>query len=169
MTLATKIDLSVIAALSNALDLASADSTLNLSQQYRLATGTGADKADRLWHDTRTLAASATEDLDLAGTALLDPLNTTAVFARVKGLLVVADRLNVNNVLVGGAASNAFINWVSDATDKVVVRPGGALLLVAPDATGYAVTATTGDLLRIGNSGAGSSVTYKIVIVGASA
>jgi hypothetical protein len=42
------------------------------------------------------------------------------------------------------------------------------LLLVAPDAAGYAVTATTADILRVTNGGAGTSVVYEIVILGTS-
>ena len=55
------------------------------------------------------------------------------------------------------------------AGDGLPVKPGGAFLWVAPDATGVAVTASTGDLLTITNSGAGSAVTYYIVVLGASA
>lgn len=133
-----------------------------------LASGTGADQADQLWTDTRTLTASSTEDLDLAG-SLVNALGATVTFARVRALYVEAAVGNANNVLVGGASSNGFINWVADATDKVVVRPGGFLLLANRDATGYAVTASTGDLLRIGNGGSGTSVTYNIAIVGCTA
>ena len=69
-------------------------------------------------------------------------------------------------MLVGGAGSNGFTSWVGDATDVVKVKPGGALILVAPDATGYAVTAGTGDLLTITNSAGSTSVTYDVVIMG---
>jgi hypothetical protein len=72
-------------------------------------------------------------------------------------------------VIVGGAAANQFLTWVGAATHTVTVRPGGLFQLIAPDATAYAVTATTADLLRITNSGAGTSVTYDIVLLGASA
>lgn len=73
---------------------------------------------------------------------------------------------NTNNVVVGGAASNGFINWVGDATDVINVRPGGVFMLVAPDSTAYAVTASTGDILKVANSSSGTSVTYTIVIIG---
>ena len=46
------------------------------------------------------------------------------------------------------------------------MQPGGTLLLVAPNAAGYAVTAGTGDLLKVANSGGSTGVTYDIVIVG---
>lgn len=132
--------------------------------------GTAAGQADRIFHDRRTLAASAAEDLDLAG-VLLDVYGATITFARIKVLYIAADPGNTNNVIVGNAATNGFITWVGAATHTVTVRPGGALLLVAggADATGYAVTAGTGDLLHITNSGAGTSVTYDVVLIGASA
>lgn len=152
----------------SALDLASTKFEPSIRKLVTLADGFGANQADRLFTDTRTLAASTTEDLDLAG-GLVDAFGATLTLARVKGLIVVAAAGNTNNVQVGGAAANQFLNWVADATDKLNVRPGGVLALFAPDATAYAVTGATGDLLRIGNSGAGTSVTYDIVIIGASA
>jgi hypothetical protein len=132
-----------------------------------LADGTDANEANRIYHATRTLAASANEDLDLSG-VLLDPLGDTLTFARVKALIVSAAAANTNNVIVGGAGTNTFINWVSDATDKIIVRPSGVFCVIASDITAYVVTAGTGDLLRVANSGAGSSVTYDITIIGAS-
>lgn len=168
MALTTDISLQVIATLTSVLDLATGTVPLNKRTLISLATGTGAAQADKIFHDQRTLAASATEDLDLAG-GLTDAFGATLTFARIKAIIVIAASANTNNVLVGGAASNQFINWVSDATDKIVVRPGGMFALVASDATSYAVTAATGDLLRIGNSAGGTGVTYDIIIVGASA
>jgi hypothetical protein len=60
---------------------------------------------------------------------------------------------------------------VSDPTDKVVVRPGGFQMIGVGtgDLNAYGVTAATGDLLRIANSGGTTSVTYDIIIVGTSA
>ena len=58
------------------------------------------------------------------------------------------------------------MNWVSDSSDVIVLHAGGAFLLIAPDTTGYGVTATTGDILKIANSGPNVSVTYDIVIIG---
>ncbi|MFI6443822.1 hypothetical protein [Kitasatospora sp. NPDC050543] len=152
---------------------AGAGATPQMPLDYRvalgLAGGTGLGQADRLWTATRTLNASANEDLDLNGTALTDGLGVAVALARVKGLIVAAAASNTNNVIVGGAASNGFVSWVSSATDKVTVRPGGVLALFCTDATGYAVTGATADLLRIANSGAGTSVTYDIVVIGSSA
>lgn len=133
-----------------------------------LANGTGANQADRVWRDQRTLAASANEDLDLAG-ALTDALGGSAVFARVKAIVVRASDANTNNVVVGGAASNQFVGPFGAGTHTVAVKPGGIFAVFAADATAWAVTAGTGDLLRIANSAGSTAVTYDIIIIGASA
>jgi len=133
-----------------------------------VANGTGANQADLIWHDQRTLALSTSEDLDLAG-SLTDAFGATVTFARVKGIVVYAASGNGDNIQVGGAASNQFINWVANSSDIINVRPGGTFALIAPDAVAYAVTAGTGDLLRITNADSGDAATYDIYIIGASA
>lgn len=169
MALDTRVQATLMStATKTTLDLVSVTAPLSVARNLPLTNGTGANQADQMFSDQRTLAASATEDLDLAG-VLTDSFGAAITFARIKVIMIMAAAGNTNNVLVGGAASAQFVNWVADATDKVVVRPGGVLLLAATDATAYAVTATTGDLLRIGNSAAGTSVTYDIVLIGASA
>lgn len=170
MPLESRVRVELSATLRTALDLVSATAPLSVEKNLILRNGTGAGQADKVFSDQRTLTASSTEDLDLAG-VLTDAFGATITFARIKLILVEALATNVNNVVIGGAASNQFINWVGAATHQVVVRPGGFFVLGtgAADATGYAVTAGTGDLLRIGNSGAGSSVVYNIVLIGCSA
>ena len=139
------------------------------SLQYNVANsfadGTGADQAQKLWTDQRTLGVSATEDLDLSG-GVVDVFGTSLAFTKVKALVIKAAAGNTNDVVVGGAASNGLVTFFGAATDKVKVKPGGTLVLIAPDANGYAVTAATGDLLRVGNSAAGTSVTYDITVIG---
>jgi hypothetical protein len=122
-----------------------------------------------VWADTLTIAPSASQDIDLAG-ALLDALGGPVVFARIKGIAVFADAGNVNNVEVGAAASNPWVGLLG-ATHKVTVRPGGMFAVAAgiADATGYAVVAGTGDILRVANSAGTSSVTLDVVLIGASA
>ncbi len=153
---------------TNTLDLATAQLPVSIIKEIAYGSGTAADQADLMFSDTRTIAASGTDDLDLAG-VLANGLGGTLTFARVRALYVAAATGNTNNVVVGGAASNQFATAFGAATDKVVVRPGGILLLANRDTTGYAVTAGTGDLLRIANSGSGTSVTFDIVILGCSA
>ncbi len=173
MALSSSVRLTVAASLTAARDLstvgAAAPTTLDLA--VALATGTGAGQADRIFADTRTLAASANEDLDLAGTTLSDGLGTAFSIARLKALVVRASADNTNNVIVGGAAATQFASWVGAAAHTVTLRPGAFLALVAgvADATGYTVGAGASDLLRVANSGGTTGVSYDIVLIGSSA
>jgi hypothetical protein len=151
---------------TSALDLGTAEFPLNVAFAQALADGVGLNQSDRLFTDTRTIAASSTDSLDLAG-ALTNAFGTVT-FARVKAILVKASAANTNNVNVTRPASNGLPLFLA-AGDGIPVKPGGAFLWVATDATGVPVTAGTGDLLDLVNSGAGTSVTYDIVILGASA
>jgi hypothetical protein len=169
MSLDTKFYMQLIANYqSAATDFTTATALANYAKLIPLATGTAANQADKYWSDQRTIAASSNDDLDLAG-SLTELITGTLTFVRVKGIIVYASTANTNNVIIGGSASNPLINWVTGTNPAVVVRPGGLFCLIAPDATGYAVTAGTGDILRLSNSGAGTTVTYDIHLIGASA
>ncbi len=139
--------------------------SLSYVQQKTFSNGTGINQCNEMWSDTRTLTASSTESLDLSG-VLVDDFGDSVAFTSIKAILVSASAENTNNVVIGGAASNAFGGWVNDTSDKIVVHPGGIFCIVAPDAAGYPVTADTGDLLKVANSSSGTSVTYDIVIYG---
>lgn len=130
-----------------------------------LGDGSGANQISQIFADTRTLAASATEDLDLNGT-LLNAFGVAVTFTKIRALLIVADAANVNDVVVGGAAANQFFACFGAATHTVKVKPGGMFLVAAPDVNGYAVTAATADLLKVLNGGAGTGVTYTIMVLG---
>lgn len=88
----------------------------------------------------------------------------------MKAIVVSAAAANANNVVVGNAAATAWAALLG-ATGTVTLRPGAAMAVFAgaADATGYAVGAGATDLLKIANSGAGTGVTYDIVVIGASA
>lgn len=169
MALKSALAISASATLTGATDLAPVSSPLSLNRAVQFANGTGAGKADRLFADSRTLGASATEDLDLSG-ALLDALGGSAAFARVKGLVIAASKNNTNNVVFGAASSNAWATLLN-STGTITLRPGAvaAFMAGAADATGWGVTAGTGDLLKVANSAGGSSVSYDIVVIGNSA
>ncbi len=164
MPLVTDIDIAIQANLKGAGDLNTPTSNLNYKAGFSLADGTGADQANNIFSDQRTLGAGSFEDLDLSG-SLQNAFGATLNFTAVKAILVAASGGNTDNVEVGGAAVNGLNDWVGAAGDLVVVRPGGFLAIGAADATAYTVTAGTGDLLRINNPGAGAA-TYDIVIVG---
>lgn len=166
MSLTTKVHLVVSGRQVSDLDLGDAAFPFSLSALFELANGTGASQADRLFTDRRTLSASANEDLDLAG-VLVDPFGTTLTFAKLKGLIVKAAAANTNDVQVTRPSSNGVPIFMA-AGDGAAVKPGGVLMLAWPG-TGVTVTAATGDLINIANSGAGTSVTYDVILIGTSA
>lgn len=163
-SLSAKVGISVSATYTNTIDVGAPSYAPAYSPSWAFTDGTGADQAKVVFTDTRTLSASATENLDLAG-GLTDVFGTAITFTKIKAISVVAASANTNNVVVGGAATNTFLLF-SDATDKVPILPGGGFFYVAPNATGVAVTAGTGDILLVANSAGGTSVTYTITIIG---
>ena len=164
-TLSARIALALSGLFENVLDVGSASYPLAFNQNFNFANGSGANQAASIFTDTRTLAASATEDLDLNG-VLTDAFNATIAFTKIRALIICADAGNTNDVVVGGAASNGAISFFGASTDKVKVKPGGMFVLVAPDANGYGITAATADLLKVANSSSGTGVTYTIIVVG---
>lgn len=165
MSFSAKIQTRLEATNTKDLDLTQAQDVLNLAQVFSLTEGTSANQAQIVFHDRRELAASSSEELDLAG-GLTDAFGRTLTFISVKAILIRAAEGNIENVEVGGAALNAFVGWVKDYTDVLVIKPGGLFLLVDPGEAGYPVTSDSGDILQVANGGAGGTVTYDIVIIG---
>lgn len=166
MALSTTIKLAVAATLTGTADLVTPTAAMDYSKRIDMATGTSTGLADKIFSDQRTLAASANEDLDLAG-VLTDPLGASLTFVKLKGLFIVASSANTNNVRLIRPASNGVPLFLA-ASDGLDILPGGLFAWVAPGA-GVTVTASTGDLLNVANSSSGTSVTYDVVIIGTSA
>lgn len=169
MGMSSALSIAATVTQTKALDLTTITDPLQFRRAVSLTDGTAAGQANKVFHDRRTLAASATEDLDLSG-VLLDAYGAAITFARIKGIIISAAAANVNNVVVGAAASNQWVTLLN-STGTLTLRPGAsfAALTGAADGTGWAVTAGTGDLLKVANSGAGTSVEYDVIVVGASA
>lgn len=167
MALTTTIETRINAYQTGSSGLASVEAKPGINYAKSLTSGTATGQADVVWSKTATLAASANEDLDLAG-SLSAPLGGSAVFVKVKAIQITADEGNTNNVVVGGAAATQFVGGFGAATHTFAIPPGGTFLVAAP-AAGWTVGAGASDLLRIANSAAGTPVTYKILVVGTSA
>lgn len=153
--------------ITNPLDLTTASAPLTIARQLILAQGTGAGQADMIWSDTVTITASGTQAVDLAG-ALTGPLGGSLTFARIKLIVVAAAAANINAVNVISDATNGPLLFLAKG-DGIGVKPGGLFVWFDPSAAAVPVIAGTGDLINLVNSGAGTSVTADVVIVGASA
>ncbi len=169
MGLSAKVILQLVARHDNALDLAAAIADLNHTKTFAFANGTGANQADRIFHDNRTLAAAGTENHDLAG-GLPDPLTNAAItFGRIRALIVYGDPANTHNVVLGNSGANAWLGPFGAAAHTAHVQPGGQAVFVTPGTTAWPVTAGTGDILTVTNSGGVSLVRYDMILLGASA
>ena len=152
---------------SRALDLIGPSGTIGFATGIELLDGTAASKADLMFSDQRSIAASGSENLDLAG-SLQDAFGQTITFVKVKGIYLRAAAANGGNIVLGGAASNAFTGPFGAANDLIKVPAGGYIELCAPVA-GWPVTAGTGDILQVANDDGAAAGIYDIVIVGTSA
>lgn len=149
-------------------DLEVQQSSIAYNPNFTINNGTGANQANTVYSDTRTLTAGSSETIDLNGGSLedrvCDPINLTAV----KFLIIRSHASSPGDLLVGPNSSNGFIAPFNAVGDRIRIKPGGLLVLVAPDATGYNVTSTT-DLLYIENGSGGGSAIYDIVFSGVDA
>lgn len=144
------------------------DFASNVSRMF--ANGSSTNQANKVFHDTATLAGSGATSYDLDGT--LTGALGTVTFSRIYAIVVwretaYAASTQDENLTIGGDfyLSKILTGWVDDAVvDKVT--PNGMWMRIAPDATGIAVTATTGDVLTITNASSADSVTYNVLVVG---
>ena len=167
MPLAATIKASIKAKHTRNLDLGTPAFDLSKAIEIALSSGVSAGQADLMFTDTRTVAASGTDALDLAG-GLTDAYGTSLTFVEVRAVLVAAAAGNTNNVRVNRPSSNGVPLFLA-ASDGIDVPPGGVFLWTCPADGKVTVTASTGDLLNIDNSSSGTSVTYDVVILGTSA
>jgi hypothetical protein len=112
----------------------------------------------------RTLAASASENIDLFGSVITNPFGAALTSAEITAIYIEADASNTNDVVFFGAASNAFNGPLTGTTPKLAVGPGDFQLLT--NRKGWTVTNSTGDIILVANGGAGSQVIYNMTIFG---
>ena len=163
-TFSGNITISVNAVLRDDLDLSDPADIAQFLHKFTLTDGAGANQCNQMWHDQRTLAASATENLDLSG-SLTNQYGTSVVFARVKGLFVL-NASAIATITLRGAAANGWSTMFQVSANPLILQPGAPFVNYAPNATGYLVTAGTGDTFRVNNNDGSNSATYDILIIG---
>lgn len=133
-----------------------------------LADGTGLDQCDLVYGAKAVaLGGSGTNNLDVAGT-LSDFYGTTITavklkFFYLKNLSTTAG----DTITLGNHATAALLLWGAAAHTKTV-GPNAVEFMWEPSLAGIAVTATTGDILKILNDSANAN-TYDIAFGGTSA
>lgn len=166
-TLSSEIKASCGWILREALELSNVVDSGRMEFSRTLADGTGLDQAAVVWHDHRTLAAGANDDLDLAGGLSNTIFGTPVVasFSKIKAIMIVNTATASAGLLRVGGGSNPFTPpFVGSGSAQVEIGADSALLL-SNKKDGWTVTPGTGDILRIQNPSA-VSITYQIAILG---
>lgn len=143
---------------------------INLMESY--AEGVGAGQFNLAYLDERTVASASNDDVDLAG-VLASALGTSFAAAEL-ALLFVLNRprdpdaaANTTNLTIGGG-SNPMIGFLGGTTPVLgPIRPGAFCVLGGVKNAGGigAITAGTGDILRIANS-SGAQNKYVLGLLG---
>jgi hypothetical protein len=120
---------------------------LTLALRFDFEDRAGALGAQVQYNALRTLGVSGSEDLDLAG-GLVNRKGKTVTLTKLKGLAVRAPADNVGNVTLRTSHTNGMTSLLSG---DLVLKPG------------WAVTAGTGDLIRVL---AAEDDTYEIALWG---
>lgn len=149
------------------LDLSNVRDSTQFASTVNFEDGNGLDECNQLFHDTRSLAGGASEDINLlAVTVSMFGGTITFGFDIVKAILIRNNSTTANDtLLVGGQGSNAFSAPFNNDDDAVLqVPPGGSICLLNPSVAGWDVAAGA-YALRVTNSGP-SSNTYSIAVAG---
>lgn len=147
-------------------DLGPVQARHTIDYSKTVESGTGADQADLVWSDTRTV--TGVDDLDLRG-VLASALNAGINFVKITGIVIRNKTTTAGYLLtVGNDAAGAFVGLFFDVGARIKVQPDGMLAWYAPRvADVLTTTAVTADVLQI-DSGA-NTVTYEIMIIGRTA
>lgn len=160
-TVTGKITGSLSSIFSKSLDVGSVDATPTLSISDAFTNGTGANKIEAAIIKADSIAASDTEDIDLAG-VIADPAGDTVTMTKVKGFLIKNTSTSGDGISIGGT----FISWLGAAGDLVKLPAGASLMVSNPSADGYAVTAGSADIITLTNLDALNAQTYEIEVIG---
>lgn len=139
-----------------------AQQNINQLLSWTVGHGTGAGLFNRCWPSTRSLNASANEDLDLVGA--LTNVFGAATFSAVKLIIVSSAAANTTNLTISRPASNG-VPFFAAAGDAVLLTPGDFFVQTRRSAAGIAVTADTGDLINVANA-SGATASYTIIVCG---
>jgi hypothetical protein len=163
-SLSTNMEVRLTGQLAGTVGLATASVPLSITKQIALANGVGASQADKIYTNTYAILTGATESIDVKA-ALVDALGAAFTPAKLKAVYIYSQPANTTNLTLFGDAASVPI--LSVATTTVTLLPGGLFLDIQPPLAGIAVTAATGDIIKIVNA-AGATANVDVVLIGTS-
>lgn len=131
---------------------------VNAQPAIAFTNGAGANQAKILYQGNLSLSAG-TLNVDLNG-VLTDSYGSTVSLVRVKAIYL--KNLSSANSMTFGNGTNPWATFLS-GTGTITLPPGAWVMAATPDATGWAVTASTGDILKAAGTGTDS---FAIVVLG---
>jgi len=163
MAITAKVSLKINVKATGTAGLGTPTLPITLDPSFSLAAGTGANTVDSLYDSQRTLTDAQAETLDIQDGSLSNSLGQ-AVTMDVLRLLYIKNTSTTNSLIIGGAAA-AQLGLFADGSDKCVLKPGGILLVTAPDANGIDTT-TNSDLKLEHDSTDATDLIYDILLMG---
>lgn len=168
MTLTAKILLQILATESSSSDLSSTTRVTNVARTVNFANGTGANQAQIVWSDSRTISVEVVDILDLAA-GLADDRGSVE-FTAIKAIYV----RNTGTVPLSWRAPLLALadteDWGSgplqaDETQGVQIPAGGILLLTNPSQDGWLV-GSGDEQIQILNPSDTAAAAYDIILIG---
>ncbi len=163
MELNAQILLQIVAAETSSSDLSTTARSTTISRAVAFTTGTGISQAQLVWSDSRTIAASGTETLDLA--ELADDRGTV-VLSAVKAIYIRNTGAAVLNLTGGGPPEDWEAGPVKTPSGSLLEIPAGGIYLATnASAAGWAVGSSP-QWVIVNNASTTTAATYDIVLIG---
>ena len=141
--------------------------TASVNGAWQIASGLTAGLADKIWSDTRTVGASATDSIDFAA-VLVNAFGSIETFVKVRAVVIVAAPTNTTTLTIQRPAAATGLPIFAAISDALAPLSAGGFFAWCDPAAGVTVTPGTGDLLNVVNSGGGSA-SYSVAVIGTSA
>jgi hypothetical protein len=156
------LDVSIRAAETIAVGLASGTLSPSLPVNLAFGAGTGALKIQQVWTKSATATAAP---VTYILSALVDDFGRSIPLAKVRGIVIAnLSGTDGQTLLMGGATTNPWLAPFGDVSDKLKIHASGVFALAAPLATGLGVTAGVSDQLKLDPGAA--TIPFKIFFLG---
>lgn len=167
-SLTSRIQVNVTGTLTDATTLTDNQASLQKIWTTPLTNGVGAGMADKIYTlKAQTIADGGTLSIDVKG-ALLDAFGAAFTPAKLRTVVIYSGggtTANTTNLTLFGDANGVPI--LNTAATTTTLTPGGVFVKTDISAAGIAVTASTGDIIKIVNA-AGAAATVDVVLIGTS-
>lgn len=173
-SLTSRIQVNVLGTLTDATTLTDNQAVLQKVWTTSLANGTGAAQADKIYTlKEQSIADGGTLSIDVKA-ALVDAFGAAFTPAKLRAVVIsscggaangCSQTANTTNLTLFGDANGVPI--LNTAATTSTLSPGGLFVKTDTATAGIAVTAGTGDIIKIVN-GAGAVAYVDVVLIGTS-